>query len=121
MSGVEVIKTRPFSLLGVTFPWPLSQSESEPSGNEGHEGGGGGGGCVSREEYPCGGCGKDVQDHHEAIYCESGCERWYHRECTGMSKVAYDLLTGEDSAEWVCDTCISNKTIPNIKMASKSS
>lgn len=38
-----------------------------------------------------------------------------------MSRVAYNLLTAEDSAEWVCDTCIRNKTIPTIKMASKSS
>lgn len=92
------------------------KSETEPSGNEGTTGGG-----VSREEYPCGGCGQDVQDHHEAIYCESGCERWYHRECTGMSRVAYNLLTGEDSAEWVCDKCITNKAVPTIKMVSKSS
>lgn len=74
---------------------------------------------VSREEYPCGGCGQAVEDHHEAIYCESGCERWYHRECTGMSKVAYRLLTAEDSAEWVCDKCIANKTVPTIKMVPK--
>lgn len=80
---------------------------------------GNGGAGVSREEYPCGGCGQAVEDHHEAIYCESGCERWYHRECTGMSKVAYRLLTAEDSAEWVCDKCIANKTIPIIKMVPK--
>lgn len=42
-----------------------------------------------------------------------------HRECTGMSKVAYDLLTAEDSAEWACDDCISTKTIPTVKMVSK--
>ena len=37
-----------------------------------------------------------------------------------MSKVAYDLLTGEDSAEWVCDSCITTKAIPTIKMVTKS-
>ena len=80
-----------------------SDTEAEGTANSGTEEGGGaigaganGGGGVSREEYPCGGCSQDVQDHHEAIYCESGCERWYHRECTGMSRVAYNLLTGED-------------------------
>ncbi len=41
------------------------------------------------------------------------------RQCTGMSKVAYDLLTAEDSAEWACDDCISRKTIPRVKMVSK--
>ena len=43
-----------------------------------------------------------------------------HRDCTGMSKKAYDLLTAEDSAEWACDTCIAVKTIPTVKMVTKS-
>lgn len=38
------------------------------------------------------------------------------RECTGMSELAYNLLTTEDSAEWVCDKCIANKYIPTVKM-----
>lgn len=42
------------------------------------------------------------------------------RDCTGMSKKAYDLLTGEDLAEWACDTCIALKTIPTVKMVTKS-
>lgn len=71
------------------------------------------------DNYPCGGCGKEVLDDHEAIYCESGCEQWYHRDCTGMSRLAYDLLTAEDSAEWACDTCVGSKAIPIIKMVSK--
>ena len=29
--------------------------------------------------FPCGGCGREVQDDDEAIFCESGCEQWYHR------------------------------------------
>jgi len=37
-----------------------------------------------------------------------------------MSKVAYDLLTAEDSAEWVCDSCVTNKAIPTVKMVVKS-
>ena len=36
-----------------------------------------------------------------------------------MSKVAYDLLTTEDSAEWACNICISSKPIPMIKMVDK--
>jgi len=71
-------------------------------------------------EYPCGVCTREVRDDDEAIYCESGCEQWYHRECTGMSKVAYDLLTAEDSAEWVCDSCVNSKAIPTVKMVIKS-
>ena len=59
-------------------------------------------------------------DEDEAIYCESGCKQWYHRGCTGMSKPAYDLLTTEDSAEWACDSCISSKAIPTVKMVTTS-
>ena len=36
-----------------------------------------------------------------------------------MSKVAYDLLTTEDSAEWACNLCIAHKAIPMIKMVVK--
>lgn len=43
-----------------------------------------------------------------------------YRDCTEMSKVAYDLLTTEDSAEWACNVCITHKAIPMIKMVDKS-
>lgn len=33
-----------------------------------------------------------------------------------MSELAYNLLTTEDSAEWVCDKCIANKYIPTVRM-----
>ena len=38
-----------------------------------------GSGEGEREKFPCGECGKEVKDNDEAIYCESGCEQWYHR------------------------------------------
>lgn len=61
-------------------------------------------------------CSSEVTDEDEAIFCESGCQQWYHRACTGMSKSAYDLLTSEDTAEWACDNCVSAKAIPTVKM-----
>ena len=67
-------------------------------------------------DFPCGICDEEVKDEDEGIQCESGCEKWYHRQCAGMSKLAYDLLTREDNAEWACDTCIEHKTIPMPKM-----
>ena len=39
----------------------------------------GGGSEGERGKYPCGECGREVKDNDEAIYCESGCEQWYHR------------------------------------------
>ena len=40
----------------------------------------------------------------------------YCRQCTGMSELAYNLLTTEDSAEWVCDKCVTTKYIPTVRM-----
>ena len=33
-----------------------------------------------------------------------------------MTDVAYQLLTKEDHAEWVCDKCIETKSVPLVKM-----
>ena len=52
--------------------------------------------------------------------CVCVCVISHSRDCTGMSKVAYDLLTTEDSAEWACNVCIAHKAIPMIKMVDKS-
>jgi len=65
--------------------------------------------------YPCGICHKEVHDNDQAILCESGCNFWFHRICTGISERAYFLLTQEVYAEWVCDKCTNNKTIPLVK------
>ena len=66
--------------------------------------------------YPCGICHKEVHDNDQAILCESGCNFWFHRGCTGLTDPAYQMLTQEVYAEWVCDACLSTKTIPLIKM-----
>lgn len=64
--------------------------------------------------YPCGVCHKEVNEQDQAILCESGCNFWYHRACTGLTDVAYSLLTDEIYAEWACDRCM-NKLIPLVK------
>ena len=65
--------------------------------------------------YPCGICHKEVHDTDEAILCESGCNFWFHRICTGLHPHAYTLLTSEVYAEWVCDKCLKSKPIPLVK------
>lgn len=65
--------------------------------------------------YPCGICHKEVHDNDQAILCESGCNFWFHRICTGLTEAAYHLLTAEVYAEWVCDKCLSSKNIPLVK------
>lgn len=68
--------------------------------------------------YPCGICKREVNDNDDAIFCETGCAQWYHRVCTGLTELAYDLLTAEENAEWVCDNCIATKSIPLVKLKS---
>lgn len=65
--------------------------------------------------YPCGVCHKEVHDNDQAILCESGCNFWFHRGCTGLTEAAYQFLTAEVYAEWVCDKCLSSKSIPLVK------
>lgn len=64
--------------------------------------------------YPCGICHKEVNEQDQAILCESGCNFWYHRACTGLTDFAYALLTEEIYAEWACERCMS-KMIPLVK------
>jgi len=66
--------------------------------------------------YPCSVCHKEVHDNDQAILCESGCNFWFHRMCTGLTEAAYHMLTKEVYAEWVCDTCLAVKSIPLVKM-----
>ena len=66
--------------------------------------------------YPCGICRKEVHDSDQAVFCESGCNFWYHRLCTGLTEAAYAMLRSEVYAEWVCDRCLSSGNIPLIKL-----
>ena len=66
--------------------------------------------------YPCGVCHKEVHDNDQAILCESGCNFWFHRSCTGLSEPAFTMLKEEVYAEWVCDKCLSSKNIPLVKL-----
>merc|ERR1712117_480953 len=65
--------------------------------------------------YPCGICHKEVHDNDQAILCESGCNFWFHRICTGLAEQAFHFLTQEIYAEWVCDKCFSQKDVPLVK------
>ena len=50
--------------------------------------------------YPCGVCRREVGDNDQAILCESGCNFWFHRVCTGLAEPAFHFLTqGETDFE----------------------
>lgn len=65
--------------------------------------------------YPCGACRKEVHDNDQAILCESGCNFWFHRVCTGLAEPAFVYLTQEVYAEWVCDACFKTRDVPLVK------
>lgn len=66
--------------------------------------------------YPCGVCHKEVHENEQAILCESGCNFWFHRLCTGLTEDAFTMLKSEVYAEWVCDRCLHTKNIPLLKV-----
>ena len=65
--------------------------------------------------YPCCVCHKEVHENDQAILCESGCNFWFHRACTGLTEDAFFLLTQEIYAEWACDICFKQKDVPLVK------
>ena len=67
--------------------------------------------------YPCGNCRHEVHEHDQAILCESGCNFWFHRVCSGLQEFAFHQLTQAVEAEWVCDTCFKTKDVPPILYA----
>lgn len=80
---------------------------SKPSGGSGHQ-------PPPGLVYPCGACRNEVNDDQDAILCEASCQKWFHRECTGMTESAYSLLTRESSAVWACDYCLKTKDIQSV-------
>ncbi|XP_078503669.1 pygopus homolog 2 isoform X1 [Lissotriton helveticus] len=80
---------------------------SKPPGTSGHQ-------PPPGLVYPCGACRNEVNDDQDAILCEASCQKWFHRECTGMTESAYGLLTTESSAVWACDYCLKTKEIQSV-------
>lgn len=64
--------------------------------------------------FHCGFCLLEVHDDQEAILCEASCQRWFHRDCTGLTEPAYGLLTRESAAVWACDFCLKTKEIQAV-------
>eukprot|EP00041_Stephanoeca_diplocostata_P000670 m.16016 g.16016 ORF g.16016 m.16016 type:complete len:309 (+) comp10880_c0_seq1:212-1138(+) len=60
----------------------------------------------SDTQYPCGKCGKACTDDQDGICCEHKCNRWFHRDCAGLTPLAYQALVMTDDALWACDDCL---------------
>lgn len=47
-----------------------------------------------------------VQDDEISVQCDGGCERWHHKECTGMTTGEFDILKRKNcKLLWFCDRC----------------
>ncbi|GAV08431.1 hypothetical protein RvY_18120 [Ramazzottius varieornatus] len=64
----------------------------------------------------CGGCNKEVHESEPAVLCESGCNFWYHRLCSGLSDLAYPIIATDPYSEWCCDKCAQRGDIPVVKV-----
>ena len=42
---------------------------------------------------------------HESIFCEGRCQEWVHRQCAGLSKVAFQAVANSDK-QFRCPRCV---------------
>ena len=57
--------------------------------------------------YFCPKCRARVPENCNCISCDY-CRKWFHLECTDLSKQQFDIFAKDKSFEWVCDNCTSN-------------
>lgn len=55
----------------------------------------------------CVDCNKSVTKKVPGIEC-SKCRKWYHAECTGISKEKFAVLAETECIDWVCRKCNKN-------------
>lgn len=64
----------------------------------------------------CGKCQREIYQDEPNIICKAGCRSCFHLLCSGLTKLACDLLMKESLAEWACDRCTSgNRCVPFVK------
>ena len=73
---------------------------------------------TKNDEWQCGVCAREVRYQDEGILCEAGCNQWYHRECVKLTKLAFELLQGEERAQWACDTCVATRRVRRTRKLS---
>ena len=65
--------------------------------------------------YICKVCDHEVQENEQSLMCDAGCSWWHHRRCTKLTEAAYNFLRQEIYAEWLCDSCENDPTVPLVK------
>jgi len=65
--------------------------------------------------YTCGGCRREIAENEAALLCESGCNFWYHKQCSGLNDDAYNMIKADFLVEWACDGCVARGNVPLFK------
>lgn len=66
----------------------------------------------------CAECKQPIYPNDSRIMCRAGCESYYHRHCSGLIELAYEMLLNESFAEWACNWCVSsNRLVPHVRIA----
>lgn len=64
----------------------------------------------------CSDCSNKIEEPLEdSICCLASCKGWYHRTCSGLTKIALECLRSEELALWACDRCLSTKEIVAVR------
>lgn len=54
----------------------------------------------------CGTCDREVREDEISIKCDGNCERWHHKDCTGMTTGEFDIIKRKNSKLlWLCEKC----------------
>ena len=56
----------------------------------------------------CPSCNTRIQDNVDCIACDF-CDKWYHIECTKLTRSQFELYNKEKSFSWFCDKCSYDK------------
>jgi len=57
-------------------------------------------------KFPCGGCGgESVAD---VVLCVA-CNKWWHRQCDGVSREEFQFLASNDVIDYLCRSCRSTE------------
>ena len=56
----------------------------------------------------CPSCCTSIQNNVDCIACDF-CDKWYHFECTKLTRSQFEIYTKEKSFSWFCDKCSHDK------------
>ena len=66
----------------------------------------------------CGVCRQNVNCKSSIVFCNFGCNSWYHRKCIELFVSASSLQQDNPCAKWACRSCLKgNNSLPSDQKA----